>query len=183
MPLTSALRLVPPGKPFPQSLRFPVYITGQITSPYLRALLKGRVFLLWRASPLLEISPPPSFLESQGFWRRAIEFFLSNSHLPGEEGSLWIGDGPTPQHHPDKPQPPGSCRAAKLPHLSWYFQSGGSHARPSKGWLCAFSPEVGEWGEVKPERLRNRFQGLGWQWGETWPPVGAPTPQHPGAAP
>lgn len=25
---------------------------------------------------------------------------------------------------------------------------------------------------MKPERLRNRFQGLGQQRGETWPPVG-----------
>lgn len=88
---------------------------------------------------------PSSFPESQAFWRRATEFFPVKSHLPGEEGSLWIGNCPTPQHHPEKPQPPGSCRAAKLTYPSWYFESGSSHARPSKGWHCAFGPGVVEW--------------------------------------
>lgn len=164
----------PQGSPSLWNLRFPVCITRQLASPYLRALLKGTAVLLWRASPGLGIPPFSSFPEFQAFWERGTEFFLGKSHLPGEKGSLWVGDGPTPQHRADKPQPPGSCRAAKLPYLSWYFESGGSHARPSKGWLCAsvLGREVGGRGE--PERLRSRFQGLGLRRGEAWPPGGPP---------
>lgn len=94
-----------------------MYIRKQFTSPYLKALLKGRV-VLCRPSSFFRIPSSSPKAESQALWRRKTELFLHEPHLPREGGSLWIGDGPTPQHHLDKPQPPGSCRAAKLQYPS-----------------------------------------------------------------
>lgn len=165
----------PSGKPFPLEPQVSHLHNQTASFSYLRARLKGTAVLLWRASPGLGIPPFSSFPGSQAFWERGTEFFLGKSHLPGEKGSLWVGDGPTPQHHADKPQPPGSCRAAKLPYLSWYFESGGSHARLSKGWLCASVLGREMVGRGEPERLRSRFQGLGLQRGESWPPGGPPS--------
>lgn len=98
-------------------------------------------FFPWNLFPL-----PNSNLEIPGEEQQNSSL-ISKFHLPGEEGSLWIGDSPTPQHHPDKLQPPGSCRAAKLQYPSWYFESGGSHAAPAKaGFVLSFLGERREVG-------------------------------------
>lgn len=127
--------LHPSGKHFPSwSLRLPSCLTRQLASLYLRALVKGRVVLLRGTSSLLRISSPclvpnPKLSGEE----QQNSSLVSKSHLPREKGSRWIGDAPTPQHHPDTSlQPPGSCRAAKLPYPSWYFESGGSYATPAK---------------------------------------------------
>lgn len=143
-----------------------------LASPYPRALLKGRGALLCRTSPLLDPGIP-SFLEKSN------RNFPVESHLPGERGSLWMVTAkPTaPSRQASAPRVLQGCQATTS---SWYFESGSSHARPSKGWLCVFTPGVGEWGGVKPKGPRSRCQGLGRQRGGAWPPASPPHPNMQG---
>lgn len=107
--------------------------------------LKGRAAGLARASPASSRNPR-RLEKSTGFFPRPSAWGRGSLGLVTTQRTA----------HPDEPQPPGSCRAAKRTYPSWYFESGSSHARPGKGWLCAFGPGVGEWGGVKPERLTER---------------------------
>lgn len=146
-------------------------------------LSKGRVFQLWRASPLLRISLSSSFPESQAFWRRATEFFLGKSHLPGEEGSLWIGDGPNPtalSRQASAPRVLQGCQATifKLVFREWWLP------RPPQQRLAlcfeswARGVRIGEAGEAEEQVPGPRpAEGKGRA------SCGSPTLQHPGEAP
>lgn len=140
-PLTSG----PSGSPSPGGPLLPL---SRQQALLIRGLSEGQ------SCPALEGQPSllpgiPSLLEkSRGFFPRPSAW---------GRGSLGLVTA-QPTAHPDEPQPPGSCRAAKRTYPSWYFESGSSHARPSKGWLCAFGPGVGEWGGGKPERLGSKLQ-------------------------
>lgn len=157
----------PSGRPFPWSLRCPVCTAG-------RGPLLIRGLCSAGQAPSLGLHP---FLDPgiPSFLKKSNRNFPVESHLPGESGSLWMVTAkPTaPSRQASAPRVLQGCQATTS---SWYFESGSSHARPSKGWLCAFAPGVGEWGGVKPKGPTSRCQGLGWQRGGAWPPADLPHP-------
>lgn len=176
-PLPSLRSPLREALPLPQGSRLHSWMP---VSPHPRALLKGRVLCSAGQAPSLGLHPflhpgIPSFLE------KSKRNFPVESHLPGERGSLWMvtAKSTAPSRQASAPRVLQGCQATTS---SWYFESGSSHARPSKGWLCAVAPGLGEWGGVKPKGPGGRCQGLGQPAERTGlASCGSSTSQHPGA--